>query len=710
MSAATLAASAPTLSDSLRQGLEAVCSALLAHDGERIVFANDPMLRLLGRTPAQLAELAPQSWAAPAQQDQLRDYGRQCLASSDPMPAIEVEAISASGTVRYLEITARRLVASDTGQTLALLSCQDLSDMRHVQNSLLDVGRVMYQIVENGPVASYVIDSAHNVTHWNAACAQLTGKPASQMLGQTQAWRAFHAEARPTLAELIVDDRIATDGMAFYGAELQHSPLLPDSYAYEGFFPSLGDAGRWLYVTAAPLRGMDGKVMGAIETLQDVTTRRKAEEQLLLHQAELEVQVAQRTAELQHTHDELEALLENASVGIIATRELGITRGNCKFAQILEVPDDVDLVGLPLRRFFVDDADFSDLDRVSANALQTGASLVHETWLLTWTGRRIWGQLIGYAADTSGATPGMWWLLQDRSEVMQAQEELVQNYLRIRETNERLEEAQGQLLQSEKMASIGQLAAGVAHEINNPIGFVNSNLGTLRRYVEDLLALTLAYAAREAQPLDAELAALKRAADLDFIAEDLPVLLDESEDGLSRVRKIVQDLKDFSRVDHADWQDADLNAGLESTLNVVMNEVKYRADVKREYGSLPPVRCLAGQLNQVFMNLIVNAAHAMPTQRRGVIRLATRVERVEERDWACIEVSDDGCGMSPEVLRRIFEPFYTTKPVGQGTGLGLSMAFSIVQRHGGRIDVTSAPGEGTSFRVWVPVAGPGTAG
>ncbi|PTT88006.1 ATPase [Pelomonas sp. HMWF004] len=327
-------------------------------------------------------------------------------------------------------------------------------------------------------------------------------------------------------------------------------------------------------------------------------------------------------------------------------------------------------------------------------------------WLKTWQGRRIWVQLIAYASDPGGASPGMWWLLQDHSDVMHAQEELVRNFRNIKETNARLEEAQNQLLQSEKMASIGQLAAGVAHEINNPIGFVNSNLGTLRVYAQQLLALTQAYESRQTVPQDGELAALRKTVDLDFIGEDLPALLDESEDGLSRVRKIVQDLKDFSRVDHADWDDADLNAGVESTLNVVMNEVKYRADVRRAYGELPPVRCRAGQLNQVFMNLIVNAAHAMPSERRGVISLSTGVQVLDGTDWAWVEVADDGCGMSAEVQRRVFEPFYTTKPVGQGTGLGLSMAFSIVQKHGGHIELQSEPGQGSRFRVWVPVAGP----
>jgi signal transduction histidine kinase len=255
------------------------------------------------------------------------------------------------------------------------------------------------------------------------------------------------------------------------------------------------------------------------------------------------------------------------------------------------------------------------------------------------------------------------------------------------------------------MASIGQLAAGVAHEINNPIGFVSSNLGSLRGYVEpifDLLAL-LKDQPREALPAELRdaLVRLDKAVDLEFVQEDLPQLLNESEDGLLRVKKIVQDLKDFSRVDHADWQDADLNAGLDSTLNVVMNEVKYKAEVRKDYGVLPPVRCIAAQLNQVFMNLIVNAAHAIA--ERGTITLVTRAV---DDDWVCVEISDTGSGMSEEVKRRIFEPFFTTKPVGQGTGLGLSLSFSIVQKHGGRIEVDSEIGVGTRFKVWIPVQPP----
>lgn len=268
----------------------------------------------------------------------------------------------------------------------------------------------------------------------------------------------------------------------------------------------------------------------------------------------------------------------------------------------------------------------------------------------------------------------------------------------------KLEEAHNQLLQSEKMASIGQLAAGVAHEINNPIGYVNSNLGKLREYVEELLAILHAY--EEAEPLlpaDAEvvrrLHALKAHADLDYIKEDVLALLAESSDGVTRVRSIVQDLKDFSHVDEGEWQWADLHRGLDSTLNVVSNEIKYKADVVKEYGVIPHIECLASQLNQVFMNLLVNAAHAMVEDKRGIITLKTGAD--EHLLW--VEIADTGSGISPENLKRIFDPFFTTKPVGKGTGLGLSLAYGIVQKHGGRIEVTSKPGRGTTFRVILPI-------
>lgn len=265
---------------------------------------------------------------------------------------------------------------------------------------------------------------------------------------------------------------------------------------------------------------------------------------------------------------------------------------------------------------------------------------------------------------------------------------------------QRLEEAHNQLLQSEKMASIGQLAAGVAHEINNPIGYVNSNLGSLQKYVEALLRLIAAYEKYEAdlsQEHAESLQTLKNEIDLAYLREDINELMTESLGGLQRVKRIVQDLKDFSHVSDSEIQWANVESGLESTLNVVWNELKYKAEVIKDYGNIPEIECIPSQLNQVFMNLLVNAAQAIP--ERGEITVRTR--RVDDR--VCIEISDTGTGIPQELMNRIFDPFFTTKPVGTGTGLGLSIAHGIIRKHKGRIDVRSEPGKGTSFQVYLPI-------
>ncbi len=679
--------------------LEAVSAPTLVHAGEHVLLANAAMQRLLGYSLAELQAMPFDAWADADQRVGLRAYGLKALESGEELPVLELRITTGSGASRTLEMTARRLV-EDEG-VLVLMTAQDLSDMHFVQQSLMDVSQMLHQIVENDPVATFVMDGNHRVTHWNAACARLTKVPGYEMVGGVESWRAFFPESRPLLADLVVDGLAETRGVALYGEALKASPLTHQAWEVEAFLPLLG---RWIHATAAPLLDSEGRVVGAIQTLQDVSDRREAEEALRRHRNELEETVASRTAELLISNHDLDAFMENAPVGIAASEGSRVGRHNRMFARMFDIPDGQS-AGLRSRELFFSDEEYSDFFRLAHAQLQLGQPFSHEARMRTLGGESLWVQLIAYVVESVDGRPRVWWLLQDRSDVMRAQRELVENFRALKETNDRLAEAQGQLLQSEKMASIGQLAAGVAHEINNPIGFVNSNLGSMRRYVEGMLTLLQGY---ESGLDKAALEPLRRAADIEYVAEDLPVLLKESEDGLNRVKKIVQDLKDFSRVDHAEWQDADLNAGLESTLNVVMNEVKYKAQIVREYGTLPPVRCLAGQLNQVFMNLIVNAAHAI--EREGVITLRTGAETVCGGAYAWVEVQDNGSGMPPEVQRRIFEPFFTTKPVGQGTGLGLSLSFSIVKKHNGHIELDSAPGKGTRFRVWVPVAGPKTDG
>jgi two-component system NtrC family sensor kinase len=272
----------------------------------------------------------------------------------------------------------------------------------------------------------------------------------------------------------------------------------------------------------------------------------------------------------------------------------------------------------------------------------------------------------------------------------------------------KLQQAHSQLLQADKMASIGQLAAGVAHEINNPIGFISSNLNTLGQYAEDLKRLFATYdellsASAHTPDLQAvrqTVVESRKACDFDYIVSDLDSLIAESKEGARRVRQIVADLRDFSHVGAQDVTDEDLNQIMDKTINVAWNEIKYKAEVKREYGELPAVPCFGGKLGQMFLNLLVNAAQAV--RERGTITV--RTGHTDDIVWA--EVADTGCGIPPENVTRVFEPFFTTKQVGKGTGLGLHLAYNIAAAHGGNLTVESEVGVGTTFRVELPLSGP----
>ena len=277
---------------------------------------------------------------------------------------------------------------------------------------------------------------------------------------------------------------------------------------------------------------------------------------------------------------------------------------------------------------------------------------------------------------------------------------------------ERLKETQNQMLQSEKMASIGQLAAGVAHEINNPTGFVSSNLKTLTGYHEDIFELIGKYRAffRDCDLSEGALAvtpeqiaameaikAYEESIEIDFLMEDTRDLITDCCDGTDRIKKIVIDLKDFAHPGEDKMQTTDINAGLASTLNVVNNEIKYKATVTTDYGAIPTVLAYPQQLNHVFMNILVNAAQAI--EKQGEIHVATS----EKDGFVEVVIRDTGCGIPQENLNKIFDPFFTTKEVGKGTGLGMNIAYNIVQKHKGRLDVQSKVGEGTQFTISIPV-------
>ncbi len=581
------------------QLLDAVSTPVFLHRVGKVIYTNQAMRDLTAYSAEELQsldffELGHGEW-----RNVLKERGERRMRGEILPNVYEFRLANKLDKVCWVELTASRIMLNDLPTVFCSLN--DLTDRKQAEAMQRRMQQMLAQIVDSDPMPTFVINSRHVVTHWNRACATLTGLSAEEMVGTNGQWRPFYKAQQPVLADLVVDNLALEAIREHYPMRIEESNVAGNAFEGERFLPDFQGGGRWFYLTAVPLRDASGRIIGAIEKVQDTTPRHRAEEALQQYQAGLEELVRKRTVEL-----------------------------------------------------------------AEANQL----------------------------------------LAEDIRRREQAEVELRRRNIELTDLNAKLSAAQQQLQQSEKLASIGQLAAGVAHEINNPIGYVHSNIGSLERYINDMFTLIAAYEKATPSIVDSavvnDVNTLRVELDVDFLKDDVPQLLNESKEGITRVKKIVQDLKDFSRVDTSpEFQWANLHQGIDSTLNVVANEIKYKADVIKEYGALPEVECLPSQLNQVYMNLLVNAAQAMGNERG---RIAIRTGSAEGQVW--LEFADNGSGMSEDVQRRIFDPFFTTKPVGKGTGLGLSLSYGIIQKHKGRIEVKSVPGQGSVFRITLPIQQP----
>lgn len=287
-------------------------------------------------------------------------------------------------------------------------------------------------------------------------------------------------------------------------------------------------------------------------------------------------------------------------------------------------------------------------------------------------------------------------MLEDRSrELYESNQNVIEAYKKLKQQN-------AQLLHQEKLASIGQLSAGVAHEINNPAGYVKSNLNTLSRYVDSLFDYikNIEEQSQISPEIIENLSKLKQENDIEYIMEDLKDLVQDSLEGMERVASIVKSLKDFARPDTEESQYYCLNTCIQNTLKLVHNELKYKAEVEINLADLPEIYGQSGNMGQVILNLLVNAAQSI--EKKGHITLTTtHCDKTVE-----ISIADTGCGIPQDVIDRIFDPFFTTKKIGEGTGLGLSIVHSIVEKQGGKIEIKSKIGEGTEFLITLPISAP----
>ncbi|NLA74231.1 MAG: response regulator [Deltaproteobacteria bacterium] len=385
-------------------------------------------------------------------------------------------------------------------------------------------------------------------------------------------------------------------------------------------------------------------------------------------------------------------LIENMKEGLLRIDSNGlITFVNNRLCTVLGYSRN-ELTGKDIRLLF-DNEQREEMDK-KIEERKKGISESYELRYVTREGDTFFAMVSAKPVFTSkGAFDGIVAVITDISAIRNAEQErkLIESQLR----------------QSDKMASIGQLAAGIAHEINNPTGFVSSNLNTLAKYIKDYNELIDLYQGFSRQLEQAAISngwsdllqkirKHESSIDMDFLKEDIINLIEESREGTGRIKKIVQDLKDFAHPGEDKPKFADINKCIESTLNIVWNEIKYRAKVRKEYGQIPEVFCYPQQLNQVFANLLVNAAQAITEHGEIGIKTCMNNENI------VIELTDTGCGIAKEDIGRVFDPFFTTKEVGKGTGLGLNVAYNIIKRHKGEIAVTSERGCGTTFIINIP--------
>lgn len=438
---------------------------------------------------------------------------------------------------------------------------------------------------------------------------------------------------------------------------------------------------RGFEFTVYPVK-KDNTVTGTVSVIRDVTERMSAEE--ALHKSK----------------EQLHALIDNINALIFLKDLKGrFILANQKFAEQFNTTKEA-LTGKTNYDIFPrETADaFEEKNR---KVLESGAPAEFEELFFHGGKPHIYISAL-FPLLEAGAPYAICGVLTDITYRKMAEVELKERHQELEAAHEKLKAAQIQILQQDKMASIGQLAAGVAHEINNPVGFIMSNLGSLQKYLNRLSEFIKIQAeAVEEMGVEETLKELKeqrKALKIDYAIEDSVSLIAESLEGAERVKRIVQDLKSFSRIDESENKMADLNDGIERTINIIWNELKYKVTLKKEFGDIPLTKCNMGQLNQVFMNILVNAAHAI--EKQGDITIKTWYD---DNGYIQVAISDTGSGIPEDKINRIFEPFFTTKEVGKGTGLGLSIAYDIIKKHNGDITVESRVGEGTTFIIKIPV-------
>ncbi|MCU0550120.1 MAG: PAS domain S-box protein [Leptolyngbya sp. Prado105] len=553
---------------------------------------------------------------------------------------------------------------------------QDVSDRIQTEQAyqkLQQSNRLLTQVLDTLPQMIFWKDRASTYLGCNTAFAKAAGVETSdQIVGKTDYDLAWATEEATEYRKN--DDRIMQ-------ARISEANLIEKQTQADGRL-------IWTETSKIPLVDDENRVIGILGTFKDISVRKAAEEAL-----------REREAELRN--------ITSLVPGVLYQYQFSFRTGQGNFTYIsprsLEVFEIAPEVLQNLDEAIWQIAHTDDLARVQASV--TKAVLEHQPWcdeyrVILPSGKQIWIRGQSQPGDINEEYGLHYGVFFDISVQKVAELELQQRTQDLEQTLKDLQRTQAQLIQSEKMSSLGQLVAGVAHEINNPVSFISGNLNHAQKYVSDLLHLIEAYEQEYSESTDL-IMQTQAEIDLGFLKSDLPNLLISMQTGANRIRQIVLSLRLFSRLDEAEYKEANLHDSIESTLMLLDHRIqKSKIQLNRRYQSLPPVECYAGQLNQVFLNLIENAIDALQTTSDPLLTIHT--EAIAQQ-FVRITISDNGTGITEEIQQRIFDPFFTTKEVGQGTGMGLSISYQIVaEQHRGSLKCDSKIGEGTTFTIEIP--------
>jgi PAS domain S-box-containing protein len=577
----------------------------------------------------------------------------------------------------------------------------DITERKQAEADLRYTQAFLNSVVENLPVGVFIKDAAElRVMYWNKASEELFGYSKEEVLGKNDYDFIPREQARYLRAK---DRQILASG------ELADIPEAPQMTPHRGQ--------RIVHTKKVPLFDEIGTPQYLLGICEDITERKQADSE------------AARSAEaLRESEAHYRRILETASEGIwMFDADSKTTFANSRIAEMLGYTVQ-EMLGRSLFDFM--DEDSSQLATVYVERRRQGIHERHDFKFRRKDGSNLWAMVSATPIlDSAQRFVGVLRMITDISDRKHAEEALRQSESELRAKNQQIEQTlcqlkqtQAQLIQNAKMVSLGQMVAGIAHEINNPISFIHGNVIPAREYARDLLHLVQLYTSHYPQPV-VEIQNELEAIDLDFLRQDFPKLLNSMQEGANRIRNIVLSLRNFSRLDEADLKQVNIHEGIENSLLILQHRLKEQSShpeiqVRKEYGQLPLVECYPRQLNQVFMNLLSNAIDALETSPGPrIITIRTQVKgkkgkgeksldkgEIVHPSHIAIQIADNGPGIPEDVKNHIFDPFFTTKPVGMATGLGLFAAHSIVvEKHGGQLTCISAPSQGAEFAIELPV-------